>query len=600
MSEGVSVEDAVNVDQVRGKIALGQNVEASEVLQTMVALYKRNPSTRVPMLGMLTLDGKPYSLKDHFPFEPLFKVKRPRRLVLKCARQVAKSTSTSADGVLSCASNPHLKMMFVTPRYEQIRRLSSNYVRRFINESMIKPLLVNESCTQHVLQRSFSNGSVMYFSFAFLDCDRIRGIAVDWINYDEFQDMDYDFLPIIRECMSASRVGPVEVFSGTPKTLDNGMEQVWKDSSKAEWVVPCHACGHWNMACGQADLLKMIGRKTVVCARCDKPINPREGHWYHTDGKEHPNFHGYHVPQVIMPMHYEEPEKWGELIDKRDGKGGCSKQKFMNEVLGESADFGIKLITLTDIRKASVLGENEYKVAIQKFMSCKVRVLGVDWGGGGQDEISYTTAALVGLNPITGNCECHYALRFHAGHTHDEEAKQLLKFFTETGCLFFAHDYGGSGSIRETLMIQAGLPIDRIMGFSYVHSTARDLVVYHPPARGEMRGYWALDKARSLVLQAICVKNLAVLLPEFESSKNVTQDLLALMEDKRELPAGADIYLIRRVPKQSDDFAHSLNFGCIAIWHTEQRYPDLSAIQGIKLSEAQLALASPPNPFRES
>jgi hypothetical protein len=594
--------DSSFLDKTRARLALGQEPTAVEILRAMSILYQNNPTTKVPLLGMLSLDGKTYSLKDHFPFEPLFRIQRPKRLVLKCGRQVAKSTSISADGVISAACAPvnnPLRILYVTPRYEQVRRLSVNSVRPFINHSMIKPLLVDESCVQQVLQRSFLNGSSLFFSFAFLDCDRIRGLAgIHWINYDEVQHLDYDFIPIIHQTTAATKMG-MSIYSGTPLTLENGLETLWQQSSKAEWVIPCRCCGRWNMPSIHCELVKMIGLRTIVCAFCDKPINPRDkdAHWYHTD-KHNPNFHGYHVPQTIMPMHYDDPEKWLELLGARDGTlPGSSKQKFYNEVLGESAEMGIRLVTKQDIIDASVLGPNDFKKCIDKFRRCKVRVLAVDWGGGGIDEISYTTAALVGLNASTGKIECHYCLRFHAGHNHDQEAKELLNLFREGACHWFAHDFGGAGSVRETLMIQAGLPLKNILGFSYVKaSTNRNMVVYHPPAIGEIRGYHSLDKSRSLVLQAVCVKGKMISLPEYESSKNITHDMLALMEDKHEMPGGSDIYLIRRQPKMSDDFAHSLNFGSIAIWHTEQRYPDLSAIQGYKLSQAQLDIAAPQNP----
>jgi hypothetical protein len=225
--------------------------------------------------------------------------------------------------------------------------------------------------------------------------------------------------------------------------------------------------------------------------------------------------------------------------------------------------------------------------------------LGVDWGGGGQEEISFTTLAVVALDPQTNIIKCHYCERFHTGYGHDEEAYRLLKIFREAGCHYFAHDYCGSGSVRETLMLQAGLPPERVIGFEYVRAFRRDIVYYKRPAQGEMRGSWSLDKARSLVLQAICLKSGTILLPEYETSKGVTHDLLALMEDKHEMAQGGDVYLIRRAPKQSDDFAHALNYACMAIWHATQKYPDLSLVRGIKLTEEQLNLANPPGAFRE-
>ena len=566
-----------------------------QVLVTLSAFYSKKPDTMVPLLGILRLRGKPYDLSQFFVMEPLFKLQMPRRMVLKCARQVSKSTSLAARGVMQSVCNEDLQTLFVTPRFEQVRRLSSNYVKPFINESPVRSAFLGESCTKHVLQRSFLTRSVLYFSFAFLDVDRVRGIACDVTVHDEVQDLDYDFIPIIRECMSASPIA-MSVYSGTPKTLDNGIQAMWEDSSQGEWVTPCTACNYWSMANIHADLLKMIGKEGVVCAKCSKPINPRAGHWYHMSPNSR-NFFGYHVPQIIMPMHYEDPEKWIELLGKREGRGNYNEAKFLNEVLGESADSGVKLVTVTDIRNASRLGPNNFDQCVNRFRHCKVRVLAVDWGGGGEDEVSFTTMALVGLHPITGLIECHYCERFHTGYSHTEEVKRLLYYFTQANCHYFAHDYGGAGSVRETLMIQAGLPVDRVIGFAYVRAATRDMVVYKRPVDGELRGYWSLDKARSLVLQAVCIKGGVILLPEYESSRNVTHDLLALMEDKHEMPKGSDIYLVRRQPKMSDDFAHALNFGAVAIWHTEQRYPDLSSIQKIKLTGEQLNVASPPNAF---
>lgn len=409
------------------------------------------------------------------------------------------------------------------------------------------------------------------------------------------QHLDYEFIPVINSAMNASRKGSVSIFSGTPLTLDNGIQALWEKSSKAEWVVKCEGCGKWNMASAQAELLKMIGLKGVVCAFCDGPLNPRLGRWYHTE-KENVNFHGYHVPQIIMPMHYADAKKWRDLLSYREGHLGYTKQKFFNEILGESADFGLKLVTLTDIRNASVLGPNDLKQCIDKFRRCKVRVLSVDWGGHGQEEISFTAVALVGLNPQTGKVECHYCKRFHVGASYDEEVRELLYLFREGACHWLAHDRCGAGAVREAMMIQAGMPVQRIIGLNYVRASTRDMVTYVPPYAGELRGYHSLDKARSLVLQAICIKSGIVLLPEYESSKDVTHDLLALMEDKHDSLGAGDIYLIRRQPKMPDDFANALNYGCIAIWHSEQQYPDLSAVRAIKLTQSQLDIAAPQNP----
>jgi hypothetical protein len=59
-----------------------------------------------------------------------------------------------------------------------------------------------------VLQRSFKNNSMMLFSFALLDSDRVRGVSADRVCIDEVQDMDPDHVPIIQETMSYSKWVP--------------------------------------------------------------------------------------------------------------------------------------------------------------------------------------------------------------------------------------------------------------------------------------------------------------------------------------------------------------------------------------------------------
>lgn len=559
----------------------------------------------VPILPILSLKGAPYTLVSHAPFEPIYSLDVPEQMLYKCGRQVSKTTNMAAQAVLQCGTMPHFSMLFVAPRYEQIRRVSANYVKPFIEQSLISQLLQNRRVENSVLQKSFLNESRMYFSFAFLDVDRIRGLSVDCVNYDEIQDIDIDFVPIIRECMSASTFA-LERWYGTPKTLDNTIEVLWQQSSQAEWVIKCEACGLRNIPSADNHLVKMIGEIGPICAKCGKLINPRTGQWVHAVPEQRAGHAGYHVPQIVLPMHYEDPDKigempterskkWQSLLDKRDGLGGYDQTKFMNEVLGESSDVGVKLVTLTDIKNASVLNKNEWRDALNQVKNYAYRVLAVDWGGGGEDFISTTTYAVIGKNIRTGKMDCIYCKRMTGAVGHHDEAKILIDVFKAFQCHMFAHDYGGAGAVRETLMIQAGLPMKVIVPFSYVRATVKKMVEVHKPSGHQQRTYYTLDKARSLVLQATAVKAGQILLPEYESSKNITHDLLALIEDRREAPGRADIFLVSRNAKMTDDFAHALNFGCIAIWHAFNCYPDLSRAMSIKLTPSQADFANPPN-----
>jgi len=595
--EGVMVITEAQTPQAPKSVA--------EAITSLAHQYTEHTvDTLVPLLPLLTLKGEPYTLSHHAPFEPLFDLSLPKRTTWKTGRQVSKTTGLSSQSVLHCAIQPYFATLFVAPRFEQIRRVSANYVKPFIENSILDKLIAGKSVERSVLQKTFRNEARMYFSFAFLDVDRIRGLSVDCVKYDEIQDIDTDFIPIIKECMSASRYG-IEMFFGTPKTLDNTIQVLWERSSQAEWVTRCQACNHENIPGLEYHLLKMIGPRGPVCAKCGRDIQPRTGRWIHANPDELPLNVGYHVPQIIMPMHYEdldEPwklqehptEKWLDLLGKREGRNNYTEAKFLNEVLGESCDVGTKLVTLTDIKRVATLNKNTEKDALRSIHNYLYRAMGVDWGGGGEDEISFTVVTVVGMNPQSGKMECIFAKRLHLGYSHIEEAQEVMRLFKAFQCHYFCHDYGGSGSVREALMIQSGFPIEKILPFMYVRATVNKMVEAKRPGGFNQRAYYTVDKARSLVLQAQCIKTQAIQLFKYDSeSQEILHDLLALIEAKSERPGAADVFLITRNAKMPDDFAHALNFACIGIWHVHKAYPDLTKLTQIKLTPEQRNFADP-------
>jgi len=575
---------------------------------------------------LLNLNGEPYTLEDHFPFEPLFQLHLPRELLLKTGRQVSKSTSVASRGLILSWSIPHFSTLFITPLYEQIRRFSTNYVRPFIDQSPLKNMLIGTGTENSVLQRSFKNLSKMYFSFALTDANRVRGISAHACNFDEIQDMDKDLIPIIQETMSHSP-WRLSMYTGTPKTLDNTIEGKWLDSSQAEWCIPCDNCKHLNVPKSGVDLEKMIGPwhanigvlnptekqikrnikagvPATVCAKCKHWINPKDGRWVHGKPNKRWSFPGYHVPQIIMPIHYQDRDRWSELLAKQQGYGNFTVPQFYNEVLGESYDVGAKLITETDLIAAGSLPWNNDPVTptipLQRKREYITRVMGVDWGGGGEEEISFTVMCVVGLRP-DGKLDLLYGRKLLTPHDHLEEARQVLRVFNAFECSHLAHDYNGAGSLRETFVIQAGLPYAKIAPIVYTRSAAKDIMVYHKSEFQHHRDYWLLDKARALQLVCQCFK--LRWLRSFKYDKvskdnpGLLCDFLSLTENKVEMPRGPDIYMIQRSPHSPDDFAHAVTYACATIWHTSRAWPNLAMIAKLQLSAEQMNQVNPYQPW---
>ena len=555
----------------------------------------------------LNLNGSPYHLRDHYPFSSVFKTKMPQRLLLKAARQTSKSTSIASHGVMLSICVGDFKTLYVTPLYEQIRRFSNNYVRPFIDKSPVRSMWVGTSQERSVLQRSFCNGSTMTFSFALLDADRIRGVPADKVAIDEVQDMDPAHLPIIRETMSHSDWSIIQ-YTGTPKTIDNPIQGLWTRSSQAEWFIPCYACGEWNIPSMDYHIEDMIGPwheliseqcPALVCHKCRKPINPRppHGRWMHRHEDRKFNFAGYHVPQIILPLHCMRPDKWAELLAKREI---VSPNVFYNEVLGESVDVGQKLVTETELRAACTLPwKNNPREPAEKMMKLlkhyRTRVLAIDWGGGGEDEVSFTALALMAFAP-TGKIHVLWGKRLKTPNDHMREAREVIHWIRQFGIDLVVHDYSGAGSLRETVLVQCGFDVERIMAIDIKRAASGNLFRHVESTPLHQRAHYLVDKARTFLYtcQAIKLKICTFFECDHVDMDNpgLIFDFLALVEEKTQSRYAGDIYTITRNTMRSDDFAQAVNLGCAALWHAHDAWPNFASVAKVaRITPGQLEAA---------
>jgi len=420
----------------------------------------------------------------------------------------------------------------------------------------------------------------------------VNGVAVH-----NCQDIDPDFIPIIAQTMGRSRYR-LQDFSGTPKTFDNTMEILWKQSSRAEWLIPC-SCGHWNDPNIEADALKMIGIEGLVCAKCSRPLDANSGHWHHmnTDGNKRVEFPGYHVPQFILPFHYEDKRNWKIILDAV--KGNVAPYILYNEIMAESYDTGSKLVTETDLKSACKIPANlkDYEDAKSRTRHYIFTVLGIDWGGRGATGISMTKAAVMGMRP-DGHMELIYGENMSTLIDEAAEVIRAIQIFNDFSCHMLAHDAGGSGGMRDVLLSNSRFPMQKVMPFVYVRAWANNPITFHPGTEIQPKAYYSLDKARSLALMSNMIKSDWMLFPRWETCHELISDFLALVEEKNETKRAGDLYLITRAENSSDDFAHAVNFACMCAFHKQDKYPDL--LQRVdqarfELNEQQVS-ALAPNP----
>jgi hypothetical protein len=486
------------------------------------------------------------------------------------------------------------------------------FVSPFIAQSPIRHMWTDTSTVNSVLHRSFNNNSKMVFSFAYLDADRVRGISADWLQLDEVQDMRTDNLPIIRECLSASK-WDCRRFTGTPKTEENTIEGLWGESSMAEWFIPCFHCttgGNptWNIPARGYHIERMIGdyhpdiseaHPAVICHKCGKPINPRFGRWIHRHPGRVGTFNGYHVPQIIMPMHYADPSKWSELLAKMAGKGGTTANKFWNEVLGEAYDTAAKLVTLTELNAVSSLGPNTLDHAKTVAKHYPLKVLSIDWGGGGEKDVSFTAAALLGLNP-DGSIDVIWGKRLMTPHDHLREAAEIKYYWDLFKPDILSHDFTGAGILRETFLVQAGVPQYHIFPMWYL-GPSRGALCHHVGATERLpRDFYQVDKSRMLLYTCAMIKNQAIHFfdSDYESKEDpgLIRDFLALYEEKVKTSSAGELYKIDRIPGLTDDFAEAVSMGCVAIWYRTGNYPNIAAASNYVITQAQQQAIAPTDP----
>jgi len=584
------------------KSSQAQELDQQLALLTALVQDQKLPTIEPLLPTLLTLRGKPFDLKGQFHFSSLFRLKRPQKVMYKCGRQTGKSMSFAADSVVTSAIIPHFSTLHITPLFEQIRRFSTLYVRPFVQESPLRNLWTGTSTESSVLQRTFRNGSRMMFSYASTDADRVRGLAVNKTVLDELQDIDKDLIPIILEIMSADREYGIEQYAGTPKTLDNTLELYWQRSSQAEWWIPCTHCttdGHptWNIPSAEYHIMDMIGplrddispdRPAILCHKCRQFINPRFGHWEHRYPERRWNFAGYHVPQIIIPLHYDSRKKWAALLQKQNTVDNAT---FYNEVLGESRDEGQKLISLTELRSACSLPwrndeRNPDPQILERLGQYRSRVLAIDWGGGGESGLSLTVMALVCMTP-DGMIEIPWAKKSF-GVDHIAEAREAIHWFEYFNCDMLTHDYTGAGILRETLLIQAGLPMSRDMPIQYVRSSVQDLLVKVPASEMHRRDHWRLDKTRSLHYTIFEMRLGRVKFFEYDNhgddDPGMVDHFLRLIENRSSIETTNTGYRIISNGLGPDDFAQAVNLGCVCTWEINDAYPNLAAHASMELT----------------
>ncbi len=555
------------------------------LMELAAALVARPGLSFAPLLPLLfNFKGKPLDvMTDYFVHEPVFKLSdRPQKQLLKASRQVGKTLGAGADCIVLSGLIPYFNTLVLHPQQAQSHEFSNGYISSLIKDSPLFSQLSDAASVDKVEQRSFGNGSTLYFRYIGDSAERIRGLPASSLVVDELQGHDLDHVEVAVANMNAS-IYKFERYSGTAKTRDNPLQTQWERSSQGVWVTRCNACNHWSEAEGP-ELYKMLGKDTIVCSssKCGRPIDPRTGHYKHRRPERYLEFAGYNMPCPILPRTFLVPREWANLKRlERDLPPG----KFANEYLGESYDSGAKLITTEEVKAAATVAWQEPKSpTVGHYVATTV---GVDWGGKGKETakateefISQTALAGAGLCG-DGSVEIFWLWTTPYTASYDEEAQMTVQAASGFGAEWTAHDAGGGGDLRQNLMVSQGYPLGRLAPFTYTGITkaGRPIVWYQPPERPGARSSYSIDKTRSLGLLIHLIRKGIVRLPDYARAHQFLEDFQSLYEETTERPNGTQRKLIRRIAKRHDDVVHAINFAVMALFHAHG-WPELAQLYG--------------------
>ena len=397
--------------------------------------------------------GEKYSLSHPYWMEYLRQIiDCPSRFAITLAgRQVGKTMMCGAEACTEAASEPNYTVLYGTVDNNKLKNFSNqklNTIIRetpFIRRAMLKGR-VNKEIVDNVLDKRFSNGSMVMVRNAKLE-QNLRSPTTDSLKFDEIQDMLYDTIYFGIKTMFTSPHKLLRLY-GTPKSFDNIIQQYFDLSTQNEWLIPCQHCTmissvagatvkqHWWNCIG----MKNVTRQGLVCSRCGKPINVRDGNWYRMyPGKE---YEGFRIPEPISPF-CDFDDLMKEIEDPH-----IPLASKMNEIFGLSFEHADRWMTETDIKKACSqdrLYENRSDLPpeLEYLVRNGFVVAGLDWSlntDRGAETVLFICALsrTNALKPIFG-------MKLPKNLDWNDQVKYIGKKLIEFDVNLLAADFGAAG-----------------------------------------------------------------------------------------------------------------------------------------------------------
>jgi len=481
--------------------------------------------------SMFKLKGESFSLDEHPPFADIYNVSA-KYTVICSGRQVGKSVTARNFQTAECLGSHHWESIAVLPSLMQMRRYSQN-IGKIIASPDVKNWWVDNNCRKNVTDRSFVNGSVMYFG-ATSQLESLRGLSANRILEDEVQDMVSDDLAIVEESLSGQKPDMQFILrTGTAKTKGNVLEETFRRSSQCEWIVICPS-GHHNLPA-----IENIQLKGFCCKRCKAVCDVRAGYWRAMAGLDQ-EWIGFRIPQIIMPGHTEYEEKWAKICWKLHNADNIT---FLNEVMGQAAGSGISILDEDHLKACC---EPEFE-PYDYFMPGRDDFLAiyatVDWGLTARR--SFTVLAIWGLTR-DDRLQAIYIHKF----TNPDLFQQIDEIALKIRDFCVTHvgvDWGAGLLQSELLKAKIKMPVHMFMYVSEQH----ELTHWDPNSR-----LWKVNRTKAMSETFTKMRTLKYWFPHWSFFKLFADMILCIREEPIEDRNNNDKFKYDHSDDSPDDFAH--------------------------------------------
>lgn len=501
--------------------------------------------------GLVFLDGKQFSFDGWEFYKPIYDGGWPQTL-MKCGRQVAKTTTSCNQMICDSVAIDFFKTLFVSPTQTQTARFSHSRLQKTINHSPdIRKHFTTPGAPMNVGMKYFSNGSEIHLSYATDDPDRTRGVSADRIAWDEIQDIVFSsVVPVVNEVISESDYGWIS-YAGTPKSMENTIEYLWQQSTQDEWLMKCEGCNKYNFVVSDAH----IGKSGIICLKCGKKLNPRKGVWYSLNPGAYVK--GFHIPQLIMPSNNESQERWNRILHKYETYPSA---QFKNEVLGVSDAVGTRMVSLEDLENLCKPYVITWKPDPAIFKHVVKTAAGVDWSGGGSDKFSSRTAIHIwGLLPDGRFKTLFYKAYPVANPVSD--VRDIIALCNEYGVDLVVGDAGG-GAVANAMLAE-GLGVHKVAQAQYGSNSS--FMKWNNVDR------YIVDRTAAIDAMMMAYKRGEVVFAQRTQMKDAINDILSEYEEVTQNGKGKRQW--NHFPAVPDDCLHAQIFGKLAMYILTGRTP---------------------------